>query len=170
MTKEDLAVILSKHAKWLRDEDGGERANLRDANLRYADLRDADLQDADLRDADLQDADLRDADLRDADLQRADLRDANLRGANLQRANLQYADLQDADLRGADLRDANLDFSCLPLWCGGSKFKADARLAAQIAAHFCAIDCDDPAYIAARTAILPFALTSHRAADLGLKE
>jgi hypothetical protein len=43
-------------------------------------------------------------------------------------------------------------------------------LAAQIAAHFCAIECDDPAYIAARAAVLSFALTSHRASDLGLKE
>ena len=155
MTKKDLADILSKHAKWLRDEDGGERANL---------------QDADLQDADLRGADLRGADLQRANLQGANLQGANLRDANLRDANLRDADLQGADLRGADLRDANLDFSCLPLWCGGSKFKADARLAAQIAAHFCAIDCDDPAYIAARTAILPFALTSHRAADLGLKE
>ena len=80
------------------------------------------------------------------------------------------ANLRDADLQHADLLGANLDFSCLPLWCGGSKFKADAKLMAQIAAHFCAIECDDPAYIAARAAVLSFALTSHRASDLGLKE
>jgi hypothetical protein len=110
------------------------------------------------------------ADLQGADLQRADLQDANLQDANLQRANLQDANLQRAYLQDADLQGANLDFSCLPLWCGGSKFKADARLAAQIAAHFCAIECDDPAYIAARAAVLSFALTSHRASDLGLKE
>ena len=124
-TTEELSAILSKHSKWLKGEDGGERANLRGANLQYANLQYADL-----------------------------------RGANLQYANLQ----------GADLRGANLDFSCLPLWCGGSKFKADAKLMAQIAAHFCAIECDDPAYIAARAAVLSFALTSHRASDLGLKE
>ena len=145
MTKKELAAILSKHSMWLHDKEGGERANLQDANL---------------RDADLRGANLRDANLRDADLQRADLRDADL-----QRANLRGAYLQGADLRGADL-----DFSCLPLWCGGSKFKADAKLMAQIAAHFCAIECDDPPYIAARAAVLSFALTSHRASDLGLKE
>jgi hypothetical protein len=44
----------------------------------------------------------------------------------------------------------------------------DARIAAQIAAHFCALTCDDPAYLAAREAILPFARTSHRAQQLGL--
>ena len=140
MTKKELAAILSKHSMWLHDKEGGERAYLQDANL----------QDANLRDANLRDADLRDANLRDA--------------------NLQDADLQGADLQGADLRGADLDFSCLPLWCGGSKFKADAKLMAQIAAHFCAIECDDPAYIAARAAVLSFALTSHRASDLGLKE
>ena len=139
-TTEELSAILSKHSMWLHDKEGGERAYLQDANL----------QDANLRDANLRDADLRDANLRDA--------------------NLQDADLQGADLQGADLRGADLDFSCLPLWCGGSKFKADAKLMAQIAAHFCAIECDDPPYIAARAAVLSFALTSHRASDLGLKE
>jgi len=153
-TQNELAKILAEHKKW-REVNGGTRADLSVATLSSADLSEADLSDADLS---------------SADLSSANLQGANLRDANLRDANLRDADLQGADLRGADLRDANLDFSCLPLWCGGSKFKADARLAAQIAAHFCAIDCDDPAYIAARTAILPFALTSHRAADLGLKE
>ena len=95
---------------------------------------------------------------------------ANLQDANLQGANLRDANLRDAYLQGANLQRANLDFSCLPLWCGGSKFTADAKLASLIAAHFCAIECDDPAYIAARAAVLSFALTSHRASDLGLKE
>ena len=164
-TTEELSAILSKHSKWLKGEDGGERAYLRGAHLQGAYLQDADLQDANLQDADLRGADLQDANLRGADLQDADLQDANL-----QRANLQRADLQGANLWGADLQRADLDFSCLPLWCGGSKFKADAKLMAQIAAHFCAIECDDPAYIAARAAVLSFALTSHRASDLGLKE
>ena len=46
----------------------------------------------------------------------------------------------------------------------------DKRIASQIAAHFCALDCDDADYQAARTAILEFAKTSHRAGDLGLVE
>ena len=46
----------------------------------------------------------------------------------------------------------------------------DKRIAAQIAAHFCALDCDDADYLAAQTAILEFAKTSHRAWDLGLLE
>ena len=79
----DLKKVLGNHLKWLKDEPGGERADLCCADLRGADLCDADLCGADLRDADLRSADLRDADLRDADLCDADLRGANLRGADL---------------------------------------------------------------------------------------
>ena len=52
-TTEELKVILEKHAKWLRDEKGGERANLQGAYLRSANLQGADLRGADLRGADL---------------------------------------------------------------------------------------------------------------------
>ena len=108
MTQDELNAILDKHTKWLRGEDGGARANLRDANLRYANLRDANLRDANLRDANLRYANLRYANLRYADLRDANLRDANLYGADLRRANLRYTDLRDADLRYTDLRDADL--------------------------------------------------------------
>ena len=66
-----LKEVLDKHLKWLRDEDGGERADLRGAYLREADLHGADLREADLRGADLREADLRGADLRGADLRGA---------------------------------------------------------------------------------------------------
>ena len=105
-----------------------------------------------------------------ANLRDANLQDANLRGADLPCADLQYANLRGADLRGADLRSADLDYSCLPLWCGSKGMIVDRRIAAQIAAHFCALDCDDEDYQTARTAILEFARTSHRAMDLGLVE
>ena len=154
MNKDELKSILEQH--WLWDVGyGGERAN-----LRGADLRGADLPFANLRGADLRGANLRDADLKGANLKGADLRDANLQGANL----------RGADLRGANLRGANLDYSFLPLWCGSKGMIVDRRIAAQIAAHFCALVCDDEDYQAARTAILEFAKTSHRAVDLGLVE
>ena len=38
MDKQELKAILGKHLKWLRGEDGGERANLFGANLSRADL------------------------------------------------------------------------------------------------------------------------------------
>ena len=62
----DIKLILEKHAKWIRGEDGGERANLRGADLRGADLRGANLCDANLYDANLRGANLRNANLRDA--------------------------------------------------------------------------------------------------------
>ena len=47
----DIKLILEKHAKWIRDEDGGECANLRNANLYDADLRGTNLCSANLRGA-----------------------------------------------------------------------------------------------------------------------
>ena len=73
MTPDDLRWNLDKHAKWLRGEKGGERANLTGANLTEANLTEA------------------------------NLRGANLTGANLTGANLTEANLRGADLRGADL-------------------------------------------------------------------
>ena len=114
----DIKLILEKHAKWIRGEDGGECANLCDADLRNASLCGADLRNARLRNASLCGADLRDANLRGASLCDADLRNASLCGADLRNARLRNAslcgaDLRDANLRGAslcgaDLRDANL--------------------------------------------------------------
>ena len=162
MNKDELKSILEQHWLWVRGNggNGGKRANLRDADLKGADLPCANLPCADLRDADL----------RDADLPFANLRGADLRGANLRDADLQGADLRDANLQGANLRGANLDYSFLPLWCVIKGTIVDMRIAAQIAAHFCALVCDDEDYQAARTAILEFAKTSHRAVDLGLVE
>jgi hypothetical protein len=83
ISAEKLQEIIKSHGRWLRNEEGGERADLRGADLSGADLSGADLRDADLSGADLSGADLSGADLRDADLRGADLRDADLRGAYL---------------------------------------------------------------------------------------
>lgn len=72
-------------------------------------------------------------------------------GADLHGANLNGADLRWADLRWADLHGANLDYSCLPLWCGG-KFKADEKICKQLVAHVVKImelsEIDQPELIA----------------------
>ena len=152
MTQEELNMILDKHRKWLNDEEGGERANLFGANLREANLRWADLGEANLR---------------GADLGGADLREANLRWADLGEANLNGADLGGANLRGADLCGADIDYSCWPLWCGSLDVKVDARIARQLAYHFCRLDCDDPEYLEARKAIAKFANGFHRVDECG---
>lgn len=53
MKTKELKVVLKKHKKWLKDEVGGVRADLRCADLSDADLRGADLRGADLSDANL---------------------------------------------------------------------------------------------------------------------
>ena len=88
ISKEQLQEIITSHGKWLRNEEGGQRADLRGADLCGVDLREADLRGADLCEADLRDADLRGADLSGADLSGADLRDAYLNSADLSSAYL----------------------------------------------------------------------------------
>ena len=104
-----LQEIIKSHGRWLRNEEGGERANLRSADLSGADLSGADLSSANLRSADLSGANLRGADLRSADLSGADLSSADLRSADLSSADLRSADLSSANLSSANLRGANLD-------------------------------------------------------------
>lgn len=96
---------------------------------------------------------------------RADLSEADLSEANLSEANLSRANLSRADLSGA-----NLDFSNWPLWCGGLHVTTDRHIMTQFAYHFCAQNCDDPDYIAARNAILDFANQFHRADECGRLE
>lgn len=89
---------------------------------------------------------------------------------NFKICNLSGLNLCDANLRRADLCGADIDYACWPLWCGGLHVKIDKRIACQLAYHFCAQDCDDPEYIAARNAILSFANQFHRAAECGFIE
>lgn len=84
--------------------------------------------------------------------------------------NLCEADLCVADLSKADLRGANIDYACWPLWCGSLGVKVDVRIARQLAYHLCALDCDDPEYIKARDALLPFSNQFHRVQECGILE
>lgn len=125
----DLEKTLELHKKWLLDEDGGERANLRWANLQGADLQ----------------------------------------GADLQGANLQEANLREADLRGADLQGANLDYSSgITFGCVSVGLRADLRLAAQLAYHFCRIDFGNcPEAVEAQRALVKLANRFHRVDECG---
>jgi len=125
------------------------------------------LREYDLQYADLHNIDLRGADFHNIDLRVADLHNADLRGADLRAADLREAELWRADLRGAELSGADIDFSCLPLWCGGLHIKIDVRIARQIAYHLCSMQCDDPEFLAVRNAMLPFANKFHRVEECG---
>ena len=127
ITKDELQAILSKHKKWLTNEDGGERANLSGADLSGANLSGAYLYRAylyraNLSGADLSGADLSRANLSGAYLYRANLSGAYLSGANLSRANLSGANLSGANLSrvylsGANLSGADLSGTNAPLSC-----------------------------------------------------
>jgi len=110
MKREELKKVLELHKKWLNNEVGGVKADLRGANLQ-------------------------DANLYGADLQKADLYGAYLQGADLRFAYLQDANLRFANLLGANLRGADLDFSVLNLSCSGLNFKIDERIAKQLLYH-----------------------------------
>lgn len=79
ITSEELREILSKHAMWLRGEEGGIRADLHNTSLSFF-----------------------------TDFSGTDLRSANFAGADLYRTNLSWADLRGADLYGSDLTEAYL--------------------------------------------------------------
>ena len=87
-----------------------------------------------------------------------------------ERANLEDANLVCANLVCANLEGADLDFSCWPLWCGSLNVKVDARIAAQLAYHFCRLECEDAEYIEARNAIVDFANRFHRVDECGKLE
>ena len=83
-----LQEIIKSHGRWLRNEEGGERAYLSSADLSSADLSSANLSSADLSSANLSGAYLSSADLSSANLSGADLSGADLSSANLSGADL----------------------------------------------------------------------------------
>lgn len=93
----NITKVLDLHKKWLNNEPGGMRANLRGVNLCDANLRGVNLMDANLTEANLSFANLKGANLRGAILVNANLRGANLTGANISFANLKGANLSDVD-------------------------------------------------------------------------
>ena len=107
MNSEELKTVLDLHAKWIRKEPDGKRADLSWTHLRFANLSGADLHGADLTGADLTGANLR-----FADLSEACLCDALLCGANIYRASLIKANLDGADLHLANLNGADLNYAC----------------------------------------------------------
>lgn len=104
--REELEEILEKHKKWLNNEDGGERSNLRYCDLSHYDLRNKDMRYCDLHGSRLVDIDMRGTDLRGSNMRYCDIRGGILVGA----------DMRYCDLSGCNLDACNIDFSCLPLW------------------------------------------------------
>lgn len=111
--------ILEKHDMWVKDIEGGKRADLWKADLREANLQGANLREADLQGANLEGSNLQEANLQGTKLWRTKLWGANLQGADLREADLRGANLYGVDLRGADLREVN--------FYGANLYEADLR-------------------------------------------
>ena len=92
----DLKLTLELHLKWLKNEDGGSRANLSRADLSGANLSGAKLFSANLSGAILSEAYLSGANLSFANLSEANFSRANefAYGANLSEADLSWANLE----------------------------------------------------------------------------
>ena len=164
-TQDELSKILELHRLFLKKDPSGAQANLEDV-----DLKGANLEDAILVGANLEYANLEDANLKGANLVNANLRGANLKGANLEDADIAYATIVGVNLKGANLKWANLDYSCWPLWGGSFDVEVDHNVAAQLAYHFCRLNCDDPEYIEARNSIVKFANKFHLVGESGMPE
>ena len=164
-TRDELSKILESHRLFLKNDPSGVQVNLENTDLEKANLEDAILVRANLKDANLEGANLKGAILVSANLE-----GANLEGATLENTDLEYAILDGVNLKGANLKGANLDYSCWPLWCGSFDVEVDTRIAAQLAYHFCRLNCDDPEYVMARNAIVKFANKFHLVGDSGIPE
>lgn len=96
----DLELILKKHKLWLRNETGGEMADLKNVNLEGANLRSVDLRAVDLRGANLSSADMSGANLANTVLYNVDFTNTNLSGVDIN-----FIKLGDCKLRGTILDD-----------------------------------------------------------------
>ena len=103
MTPQNLTQILEQHARWLRNEEDGARAD-----LSFQDLSGLQLPYALFRRVKLAGANLSDADFTGSNFTEADLFAANLKGAILRQVNFQRADLRGAQFGAADLSQAIL--------------------------------------------------------------
>jgi uncharacterized protein YjbI with pentapeptide repeats len=113
MTDDDLESILDLHAKWLRVEADGARANFAGANFAGAYLADANLAGVNFAGAYLAGANFAGANFARANFEGANLAGAylagvNFEGANLARANFAGAYLEGVNFEGANLARANL--------------------------------------------------------------
>ena len=124
ITKDELAIKIKLHQKWLNNEEWGERLelvgyDLSRSNLSRSNLSCSDLSCSNLSRSDLSGSNLSDSDLRGSDLSRGDLSRSNLSGSDL-------------------------DYSCLPLWCGSLGAHFDDRQIIQFVYHAVRAGLDSP--------------------------
>jgi uncharacterized protein YjbI with pentapeptide repeats len=104
LTQAELNVIMATHARFVRRQPQGQRAQLGSAII-----LDLDLSRRLLKEADFSGADLTGSNLASADLERGNFFSARLCDCNLRASNLRNADLRGVSLRGAKLSHSVLD-------------------------------------------------------------
>ena len=103
ITQEKLKEIIASHSKWLRGENGGEKADLSNVDLSYINLNHTDLRGVNLCGANLCGANLSGTKLCGADLCGADLSYSSLRATNLRHTNFGNSIFYNANLSTTSL-------------------------------------------------------------------
>lgn len=103
LTQQEVNKIVAKHQKWLRDEEGGERADFSNTDLSYIDFSYRNLSrsifyHANLYKTNFYKADLSRSNLCGADFSKAYLSRSNLAGSIISYANFSYASLFKANI------------------------------------------------------------------------
>jgi uncharacterized protein YjbI with pentapeptide repeats len=94
--------------------------------------------------------------------------DTRLHGADFREARLCHSVWDTVDVWGVDMREADIDYALFKLSCGALGWRIDSNIARQLAYHFCSMKCDDPEFVAAREALLPFANKARHVEECGV--
>lgn len=158
LIEESIKEKTKSHELWLRGEREGQCLTLTGRDLSGTSLQKLCLQEVNFKNSILKNVDFQDSDMQRTVLSEVDAQNSNFCGV----------DFFGTDFQRADFRGVNMDHSCWPLWCGSFDVKVDKRIAAQLAYHFCRLDCNDPEYIRARNMLIDFANQFHMAKDCGI--
>lgn len=107
----ELEIICAKHALWIYDEQGGERADFSNCLLENVNLLNCNLCGADFSGAIFVNCNLDDASMCDADFRNAQFTRCSLRHFTAEEADFKGSDFYNCDLRGACFTHSNFSKS-----------------------------------------------------------
>lgn len=103
----EIEIICAKHALWIYDEKGGERADFSNCLIENVDLSNCNLCGADFSGANFINCKLDDASMCDADFKNAKFKRCSLRHFTAEGANFKGTDFYNCDLNGAYFTGSN---------------------------------------------------------------
>ncbi|AXU73015.1 TPA: pentapeptide repeat-containing protein [Clostridioides difficile] len=118
ISKQELEKTLEKHYLWLKNNNAGEKADLKELRLENIDLRgyclsNIDFSWSDLINLNLEKADLENSIFNNSYLSDCSLKNSILKNADLSGASFRFCDLSNSDIRGANLENSNLEYATL---------------------------------------------------------